>query len=37
MFQVTVDIQVTAGFPIRQIILQEVKNYNASWIVLDRY
>ncbi|RHN69522.1 putative rossmann-like alpha/beta/alpha sandwich protein [Medicago truncatula] len=34
---VTIDIQVTAGFPIRQIILQEVKNYNASWIVLDRY
>ncbi|XP_004502563.1 proline-rich receptor-like protein kinase PERK10 isoform X2 [Cicer arietinum] len=34
---VTFDIQVTAGFPIRQIILQEVKNYKASWIILDRH
>ncbi|XP_058759304.1 serine/threonine-protein kinase CDG1-like [Vicia villosa] len=34
---VTVDIQVTAGFPIRQVILQEIKNYNGSWIVLDRH
>ncbi|KAL5075639.1 hypothetical protein RYX36_014623 [Vicia faba] len=34
---VTVDIQVTAGFPIRQVILQEIKNYNASWVVLDRH
>ncbi|CAL5203945.1 unnamed protein product [Lathyrus oleraceus] len=34
---VTIDIQVTAGFPIRQVIFQEIKNYNASWIVLDRH
>lgn len=35
--QVSIEVQVTAGFPIRQVILQEVMNYNASWIVLDRY
>ncbi|KAJ1380313.1 Tyrosine-protein kinase, active site [Sesbania bispinosa] len=34
---VSIDIQVTAGFPIRQVILQEVTNYNASWIILDRH
>ncbi|XP_057440109.1 proline-rich receptor-like protein kinase PERK14 [Lotus japonicus] len=34
---VSIEVQVTAGFPIRQVILQEVMNYNASWIVLDRY
>ncbi|CAL5191476.1 unnamed protein product [Lathyrus oleraceus] len=34
---VTIDIQVTMGFSIRQVILQEIKNYNVSWIVLDRH
>ncbi|XP_061373360.1 proline-rich receptor-like protein kinase PERK14 [Gastrolobium bilobum] len=34
---VSIEVKVTAGFPIRQVISQEVKNYNASWIVLDRH
>lgn len=30
------EVKVTAGFPIRQVILQQVTNYNASWVILDR-
>ncbi|XP_047158877.1 proline-rich receptor-like protein kinase PERK14 [Vigna umbellata] len=32
----TIEIKVTAGFPIKQVVLQEITNYNASWIILDR-
>ncbi|TKY56052.1 Proline-rich receptor protein kinase PERK8 [Spatholobus suberectus] len=34
---VRIEVKVTAGFPIRQVILQEVTNYKASWVVLDRH
>ncbi|TKY74189.1 Proline-rich receptor protein kinase PERK8 [Spatholobus suberectus] len=34
---VSVEVKVTAGFPIKQVVLQEVTNYNASWIILDRH
>ncbi|KAG4969475.1 hypothetical protein JHK82_035175 [Glycine max] len=34
---VKMEVKVTAGFPIRQVILQQVTNYNASWVILDRH
>ncbi|RDX78237.1 hypothetical protein CR513_41510, partial [Mucuna pruriens] len=34
---VIIEVRVTAGFPIRQVILQEVANCNASWVILDRH
>ncbi|KAL1349265.1 hypothetical protein HN51_025762 [Arachis hypogaea] len=34
---VSVEVKVTAGFPLRQVILQEVTRYNVSWIILDRH
>ncbi|KAK7351070.1 hypothetical protein VNO77_10233 [Canavalia gladiata] len=34
---VSIEIKVTAGFPIKQVVLQELANYNASWIILDRH
>ncbi|KAK7282661.1 hypothetical protein RIF29_11615 [Crotalaria pallida] len=34
---VRIEVKVTAGFPIRQVILQEVTNYDASWIIFDRH
>ncbi|XP_020233022.1 receptor-like cytosolic serine/threonine-protein kinase RBK1 [Cajanus cajan] len=33
----SIEVKVTAGFPIKQVLLQEVTNYNASWIILDRH
>ncbi|MED6133148.1 hypothetical protein PIB30_025783 [Stylosanthes scabra] len=33
----SVEVKVTAGFPLRQVILQEVTRYNVSWIILDRH
>ncbi|KAL9313685.1 hypothetical protein ACSQ67_019137 [Phaseolus vulgaris] len=33
----TIEVKVTAGFPIKQVVLQEITNYNASWIILDRH
>lgn len=35
--QVSIEVKITAGFPIRQVILQEVVACEASWVVLDRY
>ncbi|KAK7410651.1 hypothetical protein VNO78_01603 [Psophocarpus tetragonolobus] len=34
---VNIEVKVTAGFPIKQVLLQEVTNYNASWLILDRH
>ncbi|XP_054789210.1 proline-rich receptor-like protein kinase PERK10 isoform X2 [Prosopis cineraria] len=34
---ISIEVKVTAGFPIRQVIMQEVACYNAVWIVLDRH
>nr|KYP60188.1 hypothetical protein KK1_015639 [Cajanus cajan] len=32
-----IEVKITAGFPIRQVIIQEVTNYNPSWVILDRH
>ncbi|KAL2339704.1 hypothetical protein Fmac_007644 [Flemingia macrophylla] len=32
-----IEVKVTAGFPIKQVLLQEVANSNASWVILDRH
>ncbi|XP_034197956.1 uncharacterized protein LOC117613460 [Prunus dulcis] len=34
---VSVEVKVTAGFPIKQVILQEIMACNAAWVVLDRH
>ncbi|RDX62847.1 Proline-rich receptor-like protein kinase PERK8, partial [Mucuna pruriens] len=34
---VSIEVKVTAGFPVKQVVLQEVTNYDASWIILDRH
>ncbi|KAF5467836.1 hypothetical protein F2P56_012048 [Juglans regia] len=34
---VRIEVKITAGFPIRQVILQEVAACKASWVVLDRH
>ncbi|KAI4337896.1 hypothetical protein L6164_016261 [Bauhinia variegata] len=34
---INIEVKVTAGFPIRQVIIQEVTNYNAAWVILDRH
>ncbi|KAG6626101.1 hypothetical protein CIPAW_15G024100 [Carya illinoinensis] len=34
---VRIEVKITAGFPIRQVILQEVAACKASWVVLDRF
>ncbi|KAL3026297.1 hypothetical protein AAZX31_04G223400 [Glycine max] len=34
---VVIEVKVTAGFPIKQVVLQEVTKYNASWVILDRH
>ncbi|KAF7816769.1 Proline-rich receptor-like protein kinase PERK8 [Senna tora] len=34
---ISIEVKVTAGFPIRQVILQEVANYRATWVILDRH
>ncbi|KAG5045672.1 hypothetical protein JHK82_015059 [Glycine max] len=34
---VSIEVKVTAGFPIKHVVLQEVTNYNASWVILDRH
>ncbi|KAK4273951.1 hypothetical protein QN277_017250 [Acacia crassicarpa] len=34
---ISIEVKVTAGFPIKQVIMQEVACYNAAWIVFDRH
>ncbi|XP_022765893.1 cold-responsive protein kinase 1-like [Durio zibethinus] len=34
---VTIDVKITAGIPIRNVILQEVLTSKAAWVVLDRH
>ncbi|KAM1151145.1 hypothetical protein COP2_034833 [Malus domestica] len=33
---VSIEVKVTAGFPVKQVILQEITACNAAWVVLDR-
>ncbi|PON40719.1 Tyrosine-protein kinase [Parasponia andersonii] len=33
---ISVEVKITAGFPIKQVILQEVTTCNAAWVLLDR-
>lgn len=35
--QVRIEVQITAGFPIKQVIVQEVAACKASWVILERY
>ena len=37
LVQISVEVKITAGFPIKQVILQEVTACNAAWVLLDRY
>ncbi|KAJ9166733.1 hypothetical protein P3X46_021440 [Hevea brasiliensis] len=34
---VTIEVKITAGTPMKQVILQEVVSYNATWVILDRH
>ncbi|MBA0720956.1 hypothetical protein Golax_008548 [Gossypium laxum] len=34
---VKIEVKITAGFPIKNVIIQEVQTYNAAWVFLDRY
>ncbi|XP_062076189.1 cold-responsive protein kinase 1-like [Humulus lupulus] len=34
---ISVEVKIIAGFPIKQVILQEVTTYNAAWVFLDRH
>ncbi|KAB2623800.1 protein kinase APK1B [Pyrus ussuriensis x Pyrus communis] len=34
---VSIEVKVTAGFPIKQVILQEIMACNAAWVILDRH
>ncbi|XP_039022048.1 uncharacterized protein LOC120154335 [Hibiscus syriacus] len=34
---VGIEVKITAGFPIKKVIVQEVISSNAAWVVLDRY
>ncbi|KAI9097735.1 hypothetical protein K1719_025506 [Acacia pycnantha] len=34
---IIIEVKVTAGFPIKQVIMQEIACYNAAWIVFDRH
>ncbi|KAK6938338.1 hypothetical protein RJ641_031846 [Dillenia turbinata] len=33
---VTIEVRLTAGNPLKQVILQEIMACNASWVILDR-
>lgn len=35
--QVVIEVKVIVGFSIKQAFLQEVTNYNTSWVILDMY
>lgn len=34
--QVDIEVKVTAGTPIKQVILQEIAAYNTTWVIFDR-
>ncbi|GLT71066.1 hypothetical protein SLA2020_431080 [Shorea laevis] len=34
---VSIEVQITAGFPIKQVIVQEVAACKASWVILERH
>ncbi|XWS23645.1 hypothetical protein CRYUN_Cryun28dG0032700 [Craigia yunnanensis] len=34
---VSIEVKVTAGFPIKNVILQEVLTSKAAWVILDRH
>ncbi|XP_004292627.1 PREDICTED: proline-rich receptor-like protein kinase PERK13-like [Fragaria vesca subsp. vesca] len=34
---INIEVKVTAGYPIKQVILQEIMACNAAWVVLDRH
>ncbi|XP_059453416.1 probable serine/threonine-protein kinase PBL8 [Corylus avellana] len=34
---VSIEVQITAGFPIKQVIVQEVATCKASWVILERH
>ncbi|KAK6939958.1 Protein kinase domain [Dillenia turbinata] len=34
---VTIEVRVTAGNPLKKILLQEIMACNASWVILDRH
>lgn len=36
LFQISIEVKITAGYPIKQVILQEVTACNPSWVILDR-
>ncbi|KAL6211196.1 hypothetical protein ACLB2K_016423 [Fragaria x ananassa] len=36
-YGVSIEVKVTAGYPIKQVILQEIMACNAAWVVLDRH
>ncbi|TYH18261.1 hypothetical protein ES288_A05G256200v1 [Gossypium darwinii] len=34
---VSIEVKITAGFPIKNVIIQEVQTSNAAWVFLDRH
>ncbi|KAG6602147.1 Proline-rich receptor-like protein kinase PERK12, partial [Cucurbita argyrosperma subsp. sororia] len=34
---VSIEVRITAGFPIKNVILQEIMVFSASWVILDRH
>ncbi|KAK4259353.1 hypothetical protein QN277_005695 [Acacia crassicarpa] len=34
---VSIEVKVAAGFPVKQVILQQIARYNTDWIRLDRH
>ncbi|XP_031742726.1 uncharacterized protein LOC116404465 [Cucumis sativus] len=34
---VSIEVRITAGFPIKNVILQEIVVFSASWVILDRF
>ncbi|CAK9313541.1 unnamed protein product [Citrullus colocynthis] len=34
---VSIEVRITAGFPVKNVILQEIVVFSASWVILDRH
>lgn len=34
--QVGIEVKITAGTPVRKVVIQEVATSNASWVIFDR-
>ena len=32
-----IEVKVTAGTPIKQVILQEIEAYKTTWVIFDRW